>query len=52
LEIATAALKSAKGEQHEHSESGAGPDSISDIARFNPGDGVVVAVVQTKVMKD
>ena len=35
LDIATATLNSAKGAkgvQHEHSESGAGPDSVSDSA--------------------
>ena len=46
LDIATAALNSAKGVQHEHSESGAGPDSISDIARSNPGDVLAIAAFQ------
>jgi len=52
LDIATAALNSAKGVLNEHSESGAGPNSISDMAaRFNPGDGMVVPMAQTKVME-
>ena len=49
LDIATAALNSAKGVQHEHSEGGAGPDSISDIARSNPGDVLAIAAFQASL---
>ena len=38
--------ESAEGVRDEHSESGAGPDSISDIARSNPGDVLAIAAFQ------